>query len=32
MFEYKGVNVKLYSSASYEGGILENLSDFYKKG
>jgi hypothetical protein len=31
IFEYTWVNVKLYSSISYEDGILENLSDFSQK-
>jgi hypothetical protein len=31
IFEYKLVNVKLYSSISSEDGIVMNLSDFSKK-
>jgi hypothetical protein len=31
IFEYKLVNVKLYSSISCEDKILKNLSDFCKK-
>jgi hypothetical protein len=31
IFEYKCANVKLYSSQEWEGGLLQNLSDFSRK-